>query len=137
MKTQRFPFTMSFWTNPQNNVVELHAGEHFRFDLDALSIFCLEVLPARLVDFLRIASSVDVVDRLVKRHTRGGARKASRTIGLKVEVLDAGFWKRGEVRDTIHEVVDFVSGDFWEIEFVSDTQDSAWPQRFLPFPKTS
>jgi hypothetical protein len=105
MMTQRFPFSTSFWTPPQNNAVELCAGKHFRFDLDAVNTFCLGDLPARLLDLMRIASSFYVVDRLVKRRPKAGARKPSRTIGLKLAVQDAGFWGQGVVREAIHESV--------------------------------
>ena len=134
MITQRFPFTTSFWSNSQNSAVELRAGKHFRFDLDAVNTFCLGDLPARLVDFLRIASSFYVVDRLVKRRAKSGVRKPPRTIGLKVEVLDAGFWGKSEVRDAIREAVEFVSGDFWDIEFVQGTSPFCQTSSFLPDP---
>lgn len=135
MMTQRFPFSTSFLTAPRNRPTELRAGKHFRFDLDAVNTFCLGDLPARLVDFLRIASSFYVVDRLVKRRpTDGGARKRSRTIGLKVGVLDAGFWNKQEVRDAIHDTVEFISGDFWDIEFVEDGTPFCRTNRLLPDP---
>lgn len=134
MITQRFPFSTSFSTASQNSAIELRAGRHFRFDLDSVNTFCLGDLPARLVDFLRIASSFYVVDRLVKRRPTGGARKLSRTIGLKVELLDAGFWDQREVRDAIHETLEFVSGDFWDIEFLQDASPFCRTNRLLPDP---
>jgi 7-cyano-7-deazaguanine synthase in queuosine biosynthesis len=134
MITQRFPFTTSFCTSAHNNPVELCAGKHFRFDLDAVNTFCLGDLPARLVDFLRIASAFYVVDRLGKRRPKGGTRKPSRTIGLRVAVLDAEFWGQSEVRDVIHETVEFVSGDYWDIEFVRDASEYCRTNRFLPDP---
>jgi 7-cyano-7-deazaguanine synthase in queuosine biosynthesis len=129
--TQRFPFTTSFSTASQDSARKLRAGEHFRFDLEAVNNFCLGDLPARLVDFLRVTSSFYVVDRLVKRRATGGARKPSRTIGLNVAMLDAAFWGQREVRDAIHETVEFVSGDFWDIEFLQDTSPFCRANRFL------
>jgi hypothetical protein len=134
MITQRFPFSTSFSTASKNSATELRAGRHFRFDLDSVNTFCLGDLPARLVDFLRIASSFYVVDRLVKRRPTGGVRKPSRTIGLKVGGLDAGFWSRHEVRDAIHDTLEFVSGDFWDIEFIEDTSPFCRTNRLLPDP---
>ena len=99
-----------------------------------MNTFCLGDLPALLVDFLRIASSFYVVDRLVKRRPKGGARNPSRIIDLKVAVLDAGFWGKSEVRDAIHEAVEFVSGDFWDIEFLQDTSPFCWTSSLLPDP---
>jgi 7-cyano-7-deazaguanine synthase in queuosine biosynthesis len=134
MIIQRFPFGMSFWTALQNKAVELQAGKHFHFDLDAANTFCLGDLPARLVDFLRIATSFYVVDRLVKRRPKHGERKPARTMGLKVAVLDAGFWSQSEVRGAIQETVEFVSGDFWEVEFLQDSSPFSWTRRLLPDP---
>jgi 7-cyano-7-deazaguanine synthase in queuosine biosynthesis len=134
MITQRFPFSASFWTAPQKNPIELRAGKHFWFDLDAVNTFCLGDLPARLVDFLRIASSFYVVDRLMKRRSKDGARRLSRTIGLKVAVLNAGFWGQSEVRDAIYETVEFISGDFWDVEFLQDTLPFSRTKRLLPDP---
>jgi hypothetical protein len=132
--TQRFPFTTSFSASPKNDIVELRAGRHFRFDVDAVSAFCLGDLPARLVDLLRIASSFYVVDRLVKRRPKGTARTHCRAIGMGVAVLDGDFWKQGEVRDVIQEAVEFVSGDFWDIDFVQDSSSIYGSRRFLPDP---
>ena len=130
MKIQRLPFSISYWTGSDTTTVDLRAGKHFRFDLDTLNTFCLEDLPARLVDFLRIASSIYFVDRLVKRR----AQTPSRTIGLKINVLDAEFWSSSVVRDAIHEAVDFVSGDFWDIEFAADTTPFSHYGRLLSDP---
>jgi 7-cyano-7-deazaguanine synthase in queuosine biosynthesis len=75
---------------------------------------------------------VYVVDRLVKRRPKS----SSRTIGLKIGVLDDGLWNQQDVRDCVHDALDFVTGDFWEIEFERDAQEYQWPERFLPFSKT-
>jgi 7-cyano-7-deazaguanine synthase in queuosine biosynthesis len=131
---QRFPFSASYWTGHQDRVVELRAGKQFRFDLDAMSRFSLGEPPSRLVDLLRIASSIYVVDRLVKRHTQNGPNHPSRALGLRVSVLDQAFWNRPEVRDALGEAVDFVSGDFWDIDFAQDSSSFSRIQRLLPNP---
>jgi F-type H+-transporting ATPase subunit beta len=136
MKTQRFPFALSYWTGSRAEAKSLRAGEHFRFDLDAVNNFCLGDLPSHLVDLLRIASAVYVVDRLVKRRPKDGPMPPSRTIGLKVEVLQDSLWNRQDVRDALHDAVEFVTGDFWDIEFERDSQEYKWPTSFLPFSKT-
>ncbi|MCI0738754.1 MAG: 7-cyano-7-deazaguanine synthase [Gemmataceae bacterium] len=131
MITQRFPFDISFSSGSRSKTAELRAGEHFRFDLEAVNTFCLEDLPARLVDLLRIGSSIYVVDRLVKRRQKEGMKKPSRIIGVKLGVLDAKFWNSTEVRAAIQESVDFVSGDFWNFEFVADNSEFSRAGRLL------
>lgn len=135
MITQRFPFALSYWTVDRAETTTLWAGEHFRFDLDALNNFCLGGMPRHLVDLLRIASAVYVVDRLVKRRPKDGPKPAARTIGLKVEVFQDSLWNRHEVRDALRDAVEFVTGDFWDIEFKRDWQEYKWSTNFLPFAK--
>jgi Queuosine biosynthesis protein QueC len=134
MLAQRFPFNITFRSGSDPKTVDLRAGKDFRFDLDALNRFCLEDLPARLVDLLRVASSIYVVDRLVKRHPKTGTKRLSRDIGIKIGVLDAEFWQDTKVRDAIRDAVDFVSGDFWDIEFVKDPSPFFRTGRILPDP---
>ena len=136
MKTQRFPFALSYWSGDRAEVRQHRPGEHFRFDLDALNNFCLGDLPRHLVDLMRIASAVYVVDRFVKRRPKDGPKPPSRTIGLKVGVLDDSLWNRQDVRDCLHDALEFVTGDFWEVEFEPDSQEYKWPTSFLPFSKT-
>jgi 7-cyano-7-deazaguanine synthase in queuosine biosynthesis len=137
MNKQRFPFGLSFWTGEAAEIRHLRAGGQFRFDLDALNAFCLGNLPRHLVDLLRIASAVYVVDRLVKRRSKNGPKPPSRTIGLKVQEMVESIWSRQEVRDSICEVLDFLTGDFWDIEFERDSQAYEWTDHFLPFPKSN
>lgn len=134
MKTQRFPFALSYWTGDRAETTTLRAGEHFRFDLDAVNNFCLGDLPRHLVDLLRIASAVYVVDRLVKRRPKNGPKPSARTIGLKIGVLDDSLWDRQDVRGCLHDALEFVTGDFWDIEFVRDTQQFSGYKRWLPDP---
>lgn len=136
MKTQRFPFSLSYWTGDRAETTTLRAGEHFRFDLDAVNNFCLGDLPRHLVDLLRIASAVYVVDRLVKRRPKNGLMSSSRTIGLRIGVLDDSLWNRQDVRDCVQDALEFVTGDFWDIEFERDTQVYKWSTSFLPFSNT-
>jgi 7-cyano-7-deazaguanine synthase in queuosine biosynthesis len=136
VKTQRFPFGLSYWTNDVALATVLKAGQHFRFDLDAVNDFCLGDLPRQLVDLLRVASAVYVVDRLVRRKPKDSPKAAARTIGVKVEVLQASLWNRQEVRDALHDALEFVTGDFWDIQFERDLQEYKWPTSYLPFSKT-
>jgi len=129
---QRFPFSATYWTGHQPEAVAVHAGKQFRFDLDAISGLHLGEPSAHLVDLLRIASSIYVVDRLVKRRMPSGAKRSSRAIGLNISVLDPSFWSGPEIRDALTEAVDFVSGDFWDVEFTQDIAPFERARRLLP-----
>lgn len=129
MRKQRFPFTLSYWNC--GRATTLRAGEHFRFDLDAVNNFFFGDLPSHLVDLLRIATAVYVVDRLVKREPKDEPR----AIALKIEVFRRDLWDRPRVRDALHDALEFVTGDSWDIKFEQDTQPYKWPSSFLPLAK--
>lgn len=131
---QRLPFSISYWTGTDAQEVHLRAGTHFRFDLDAVNQFSLFDIPPRLVDLLRIASAIYVVDRLVKRHSSHKPRNPARTLGVKIHVLDDAFWNRRDISDTIGEAVDFVSGDYWDFEFVKDPSEFSRAKQLLSNP---
>lgn len=129
---QRLPFSVDYWTGCRDRVQRLRAGTHFQFDVDAINHFCLFDLPPRLVDFLRIASAIYVVDRLVNRRSPSGVSKPARTLGLRVEVLEEAFWNRPKVRDIIAESIDFISGDFWDFDFTKDPSVYFRSSQLLP-----
>src|SRR5262245_28018996 len=135
--TQRFPFTVSYWIDGRDDVVTLRAGTHFRFDLGAVNRFCLNDLPARLVDLMRISSAIYVVDRMARRRAASGFTSPARAIGVRIQVLDDAFWRRSQVRDSIAETVEFLTGDFWNIEFIADTTRFTRFNRLLPDPSGS
>src|SRR5262249_13531872 len=86
------------------------------------------------VDLLRIASSVYVVDRLVRRRLYGRMKSASRAIALTVPVFQPTFWNRKEVLESLVGALDFVGGDHWKISFSQDTGSYARLGRIFTSP---
>jgi 7-cyano-7-deazaguanine synthase in queuosine biosynthesis len=117
---------------------ELVSGRDFRIDDAGLCESLLSILSPRLEDLVHIAMAVYVADRLSKRNARLVWQGPARDIDLAVQVLDPEFWRSEPVRKAIIDVVDFVSGDRWNVEFVpaeGDTKpevspflSSLWPE---------
>jgi 7-cyano-7-deazaguanine synthase in queuosine biosynthesis len=126
MKPQTIPFAFSFWTGASVDAITLQAGKQFRIDFGAFKDFCLGDLPPEFVDLLRISSAVYIADRLVRRRPKKGPKAAARVIGLKIEVLQDSLWNRPEIREALDDVLEFVTGDFWDIEFVRDRRVYEW-----------
>ena len=74
-------------------------------------------LSARLVDLLRIATAIYVVDRISPRDRTHNDYGWHRSLSMDVEVFDIDFWHRGEVSDCLRRCIDFLSGDSWDVHF--------------------
>ncbi len=88
-------------------------------------------LNSRLVDFLRIAAAVYFTDSIRHRDRNHINYGCSRSLGIQIEVFDHDFWSSHEVMASLHGCLDFLSGDLWDISFISAT--SKFDLKLLPF----
>lgn len=110
---------------------ELVGGRDFRFDFRAIIDALRLPLSPRMVDLLRVASSVYFIDRLVKRDRRNGPNSWPRTIECSVEVREPEFWENSSVHELLDEAVGFVSGDRWTFSFMRDRTAPKLPNETL------
>ena len=96
-----------------------YAGTDLDFSLSERALFeCVPQFPSRrILDLLRIASSVFFADRIVKRKRRGGPASWPRRMSLSIEVSEPDFWKDQSNYDQLVDVLSFVSGDSWSLNF--------------------
>jgi 7-cyano-7-deazaguanine synthase in queuosine biosynthesis len=72
---------------------------------------------ARCLDFMHIAAGVYAVDRICKRKVERGNDHGIRQLAVTFAVDDLSYWKqRAEVRSLV-EVLSFLTGDDWTIDF--------------------
>jgi len=98
---------------------ELLDGRDFRLHDRHICHFFGCNLPPRLVDLLRVAMSVYVIDRRNKRKAPDVPDGWSRSFRVRLEVLDPEFWQ-ATASHTLTRCVEFVTGDRWDFEFVQD-----------------
>jgi hypothetical protein len=91
-------------------------------------------LSARLVDLLRIATAIYVVDRISPRDRMHNDYGWHRSLSMNIEVFDIDFWRRPETRDCLHRCIDFLSGDSWDIRSVR--APLSFDPGLLPFDST-
>jgi hypothetical protein len=108
----------------------LISGRDFRLDFTSPARYVFADLPPRLVDLLRVSMAVYTVDRLVWRK-RGPSRPWERNVLVRVEMQDPGFWSGTEVLDALQKTVEFVSGDFWDFEFIGGSDRYEWGHPLL------
>lgn len=79
--------------------------------------------PARLTDFIEIASYVFAADRMTKRGALsdpGFGAEWRRDFRLVIAVRDVSFWSGAGVKETLAEALSFLSEDTWRFEFVEN-----------------
>jgi 7-cyano-7-deazaguanine synthase in queuosine biosynthesis len=87
--------------------------------VENLSHRVLGTIDARASDLVRIAAYVYGADQSVRR---GGPKDVygtawRRTIALSIPVVDPDFWGQRQVREALHDALNFVSDDDWEFHF--------------------
>ncbi len=117
------PFTVRFSQGSDSSCQELVAGKHFHLGLDAVEQLFWTNLSPRLLDFLRVAMSVYVADRLGRRKQQSQERRWFRSLRLSVAVQEPEFWESDEVFATLMECLDFLSEDAWDLKFVQDRRE--------------
>ena len=95
-------------------VIPCVINHHVHIDPAALSSFCFRDLTPRVDDLVLIAASVAFADRTVHRHI---AQRWARDLSLSVPVLEPDFWKQGAVSQALSELLEFLTGDLWTLEF--------------------
>ena len=90
-------------------------------------------LSQRMLDLLRIASSVYFVDKVVRRRRGKGPAEWPRSISCSIELQDWEFWSEVAHRELLEETIGFVSGDVWRFEFVAGGDNTGCDQEsFFP-----
>ena len=113
--------------------LEFVGGRNFRLNHRAITKTIVAPLSLRMLDFLRIASSVYFTDRLVKRDRRHGPDGWPRSMALNIDVSDASFWRDPAVHHLVTTAVGFVSGDDWDLSFREADQRRLKMQQPLRF----
>jgi 7-cyano-7-deazaguanine synthase in queuosine biosynthesis len=107
-------------------------GEHVQFTTARLESYCLASWKPLAFDALLLAAAVEYCDRLLTRPALGWGR----TIELKLPVHDLRRWKSATVRETLHDALNYLTGDRWHIEFVArKTPEIAPSQEHFDLPR--
>lgn len=95
---------------------------HVRFDLEedlefstrGLESFTFSRWRPVLFDAMVVAAAVEFADKTVKRPPQGWARR----LNLRIPVHDPRRWSAPATAEALHDVLGFLTGDFWSITFV-------------------
>lgn len=99
------------------------SGNHFQIPIgDGLSIqtgllheVCFTEESKLSRDLSLLLSAVKCIDRSVRRlHGRGWERN----LRLEIPVYELATWRQATVRDSLADVLQYLTGDFWQVQFV-------------------
>lgn len=116
------PYTVAFRKPSNAEETLLCAGQQFRFEINEYERFFGKRVPDVFIDLLRIASAIYFTDRLMQRKRRDQRRYWSRSLILKVGVLQPDRWSSNDVRDAVADGLEFLTDDAWELIFEKDDQ---------------
>jgi len=103
-------------------------GEHVAFSTEGLETYCFKNWEPVVYDALLLAAAVEFADRI--QHRSG--LKWDRQLELRIPVHDPDRWNDAKVSAALHDALDFLTGDQWEISFRERTRpvDAVQQQRF-------
>ena len=113
------------------NRIACEIGVNLEFSTTRLESYSLASWKPVVFDALLVAAAVEFCDRWQKRPTLGWGRD----FFIKIPVHDVTHWKSEAVRHSLIDALQFLTGDRWDIEFVSRHKPQDNPQQnYLKMP---
>lgn len=101
--------------------IRCEIGRHLNFDTAGLEAYCLADWDPRVYDAFVVAAAIQFCDhRKARRSTDWG-----RDFSLRIPVHDPDHWRSIPVSATLHDALTFLTGDRWNIEFLSRRTSAA------------
>ena len=117
---------------PRKGHIAFDLERDLEFSTEALRSYAFAPWEPLIYDAMVLAATVEFADRVIKRPSRGWARR----ITLRLPVHDPARWNDHAVSNSLHEALGFLTGDFWTIEFAKRSKAVPAPmQECLPFPR--
>jgi hypothetical protein len=112
----------------RNGWLRCHIGRNVEFSTDRLESYCIAKWEPVIYDALLVAAAVEFADRTQRRPSLSWQRDFQ----LLIPVHEPARWNGKAVLDALHDVLNFLTGDRWRIEFCKRKKTLAAPtqQRF-------
>jgi 7-cyano-7-deazaguanine synthase in queuosine biosynthesis len=100
-------------------------GKHVEFSTDSLESYFFAKWEPVAYDALLVAAAVEFGDKTQRRP----AYTWQREFALRIPVDDPDRWNDRRVADALHDVLRFLTGDVWRIEFYKRSQPITQPRQ--------
>lgn len=98
---------------PRKGRLLCRIGREIEFKLDDLESYCLADWRPEAYDAMIVAAAIEFVDRTKRRPSLTWRRK----FALRIPVHDPALWNSPAVSGSLHDLLGFLTGDDWEVEF--------------------
>jgi hypothetical protein len=103
--------------------INCNIDEHFKFSAESLASYYLLKWETAVFDAMLLAASVELCDHVKARPKYGWAR----TIQLRLPVHEPDTWNAPKVNKSLVRALEFLTGDYWQIEFVTRKKSERAP----------
>ena len=111
----------------QRGWVRCQIGRNVEFSTERLETYFFAQWEPVVYDALLVAAAVEFADRTKPR----AAMRWEREMELRVPVHDPDRWNAALVKEALHEALNFVTGDRWEVSFYKRAKSVDAPQQGL------
>jgi len=102
-------------------------GTNLVFSAESLASYFFADWEPVIFDAFLLAAAVEFCDKTQRRPALGWGRD----ITLNLPVHDPAVWRRKEVHDSLHDALDFLTGDRWQVTFIKRRKAAPTPQQGL------
>jgi 7-cyano-7-deazaguanine synthase in queuosine biosynthesis len=100
---------------PRRGRLKCQIGRNVEFSTQRLETYCFTDWQPIVFDALLLAAAVEFADRTQRR----AAYRWDREIELRIPVHDPDRWNDGWVLKSLHDALDFLTGDRWQVSFTA------------------
>jgi 7-cyano-7-deazaguanine synthase in queuosine biosynthesis len=100
-------------------------GDHLSFTTARLESYCLASWKPLAFDALLLAAAVEYCDRILKRPALGWGRDFE----VRLPVHELAHWTSAPVSQSLHDALNFLTGDRWRFHFVARKKAEVAPSQ--------
>jgi len=130
-KTELFPRpslnvnVMENATRGRKGWMRCQVGRNVEFSTERLETYCIAKWEPVVYDAMLVAAAIEFADRVQRRPQMSWQRN----LQLVIPVHDPRHWNSKPVSDALHEVLNFLMGDRWSIEFCKRKKSVSAPSQ--------
>lgn len=110
---------------------ELELGRDVNFSTVGLESYAFAKWEPVIYDAMVLAAAIEYGDKIIKRPLSGWTRR----ISLRIPVHDPNRWTSPNVANALQDVIEFLTGDYWDLDFVRRSKAATSPQQtYLSLP---
>jgi 7-cyano-7-deazaguanine synthase in queuosine biosynthesis len=98
-------------------------GHDVGFSTAGLESYAFAKWERVIYDAMVVSAAIEYGDRILKRPPRGWARR----IAVRIPVHDPGRWNEQTLATALHDAAEFLTGDYWSLEFVQRSGPAPHP----------